>query len=562
MTNLEFDYVIVGGGSAGATIAGRLSEDPACSVCLLEAGGADKSALIHAPAGVVAMIPTRINNWAFETVPQPGLNGRKGYQPRGKTLGGSSSINAMVYVRGHRWDYDHWSALGNPGWSYDEVLPHFKRAEHNEQFADEYHGQGGPLNVTYPRHASPVNQMFLDAAAQNGIALNPDYNGAEQAGAFMYQVTQKDGERCSAAKAYLTPHLGRRNLSIVTHAVSSRVLLEGRRAIGVEYLQGGATLRVRARREVIVCSGAFGSPQVLLLSGIGPAAGLRAMGVPVVYDLPGVGKNLQDHIDHVQTWRTASDTETFGVSLRGSAKLTRAILEWRKLRSGMLTSNFAEAGAFIRSRPDVAIPDLQLHFVLGIVDDHARKLHTGHGISCHVNVMRPHSRGAVTLRSRDPHDAPLIDPKFLDDDRDFELLLAGARIQQRILESAPLAAVRGKMLYPVAADDTKALGDDIRNRADTQYHPAGTCRMGPSDDPMAVVDARLRVRGIGGLRVADASIMPTLIGGNTNAPTIMIGEKLARMLREDARAALPAQLHPGHPVGDSAVASRRQETSA
>ena len=535
MANLEFDYVIVGSGSAGATIAGRLSEDPAVTVCLLEAGGSDKSAIIQAPAGVVAMIPTKINNWAFETVPQKGLNGRKGYQPRGKTLGGSSSINAMVYVRGNRWDYDHWAALGNAGWAYEDVLPFFKRAEHNEQFNDAFHGQGGPLNVTYPRHASPLNQMFLDAAAMHGLALNPDYNGADQRGAFMYQVTHKNGERCSAAKAYLTPNLGRANLHIVTHAVSSRIVVEGGRAVGVDYLQGGETKRVRARREVIVSAGAFGSPQLLLLSGIGPAAQLQAMGIPVARDLPGVGQNLQDHIDHVQTWRTPSDSETFGVSLRGTTKLTGAIFEWRKQRSGMLTSNFAEAGAFVCSSPDVTVPDLQLHFVIGIVDDHARKLHAGHGMSCHVSVMRPYSRGEVALRSRDPREAPLIDPKFFDDGRDFELLLKGTQIQQRIFESKPFDGVRGKMLYPVDVNDTKGLAADIRNRADTQYHPSGTCKMGPAGDPMAVVDAQLRVRGIEGLRVADASIMPTLIGGNTNAPTIMIGEKLAQLLRDGAQ---------------------------
>ncbi|MGR4868261.1 GMC family oxidoreductase [Variovorax sp. LARHSF232] len=535
MTTLEFDYVIVGGGSAGATLAGRLSEDPATTVCLLEAGGPDKSVLIHAPVGVVAMMPTKINNWAFQTVPQKGLNGRTGYQPRGKTLGGSSSINAMVYVRGDRWDYDHWAALGNEGWSYDEVLPLFRRSEHNEQFDDAFHGQGGPLNVTYPRHTSPLNQMFLDAAALNGVGLNADYNGVRQEGAFMYQVTHRNGERCSSAKAFLTPHLGRPNLHVVTHALSTRILLRGRRATGVEYLQGNAGKRVTARREVIVSSGAFGSPQLLLLSGIGPAAELQAMGIPVAQHLPGVGKNLQDHIDYVQAWRAPSDTQTFGVSLRGTAKMTAAIFEWRKQRSGMLTSNFAESGAFICSRREHSRPDLQLHFILAIVDDHGRKIHAGHGISCHVNVMRPYSRGQVSLRSREARDAPVIDPNFLADERDLQLLLRGGQLQQRIIESSPFDGARGDMIYPVRADDAAAMTEDIRNRADTQYHPAGTCKMGPASDPMAVLDARLRVRGIDGLRVADASVMPTLIGGNTNAPSIMVGEKAAQMVREDAR---------------------------
>lgn len=531
MDTQEYDYVIVGGGSAGCTLAARLSEDKSISVCLLEAGGPDSSVLIHAPAGVVAMVPSKINNYAYQTVPQAGLNGRRGYQPRGKTLGGSSSINAMLYVRGNRWDYDHWAALGNPGWSYAELLPLFKRCENNEQISNDFHGQGGPLNVTYPRHDSPMSSLFLQAAAQNGIAHNPDYNGAVQEGAFLYQVTHKNGERCSAAKAYLSPNLARPNLQVLTGSVSAKVILEGRRACGISYYRGNQLHQVRARKEVILCAGAFGSPQLLQLSGIGAAKELQEIGIPVLHDLPGVGKNLQDHIDYVQSWRVSSNTETFGLSLRGSGKIAAAMLEWKQRRSGMITSTIATAGAFFCSTPEVKVPDLQLVFVIALVDDHARKQHLGHGISCHVDVLRPFSRGTVGLQSTDPRAAPRIDPQFLSDPRDAQLLLKGAQKQQAILQSAPFDGVRGKMLYPTHIDDTAALMADIRQRADTQYHPVGTCKMGPASDPMAVVDAHLKVHGIAGLRVVDASIMPTIIGGNTNAPSIMIAEKAADMIR-------------------------------
>ncbi|HNV59238.1 MAG TPA: GMC family oxidoreductase N-terminal domain-containing protein, partial [Rhodoferax sp.] len=367
------------------------------------------------------------------------------------------------------------------------MLPLFKRSEHNEQLQNAFHGQDGPLNVTYPRFDSPLSQMFLDAAEQNGIPLNQAYNGAQQEGSFLYQVTHKNGERCSAAKGFLTPNLGRPNLKVITHAVSAKVELQDRCATGVQFYQGNQIQNVRARREVIVSAGAFGSPQLLQLSGIGAAAELRRAGVTPRHELPGVGKNLQDHIDYVQSWKVPSNTASFGATLPGVGKVVGAMLEWRKQRTGMITSAIATGGAFFRSSPEIAIPDLQLVFVVALVDDHARKAHFSHGISCHVDVLRPYSRGTVGIKSADPREAPVIDPQFLSDERDLQLLIKGGQAQQRLMESSPFNSVRGKMLYPVDINDAKAMEQDIRNRADTQYHPVGTCKMGPASDPMAVV---------------------------------------------------------------------------
>jgi len=531
--NQSFDYIVVGGGSGGSVVAGRLSEDPNLTVCVLEAGGHGNGLVVNIPAGAVAMMPTRINNWAFDTVPQAGLGGRTGYQPRGKALGGSSAINAMVYIRGHRSDYDHWAALGNHGWSYDDVLPYFRLSEHNERFDDAWHGRDGPLWVSDLRTGNPFHERYLEAARQAGLPLTDDFNGAQQEGIGIYQVTQKQGERWSAARAYLLPYIGRRsNLTVETHAQVRRILFEGRRAVGVEVLQNGTVRTLRARREVVLAAGAFQTPQLLMLSGVGPMHELARFGIQTVQHLPGVGRNLQDHPDFIFGYRTRS-IDTMGVSLRGSMRMLREILRFRSERRGMLTTNFAEGGGFLKTQPGLDAPDIQLHFVVALVDDHARRLHAGHGLSCHVCLLRPRSRGSVTLRSNDPAAAPLIDPAFFDDPRDVDDMVAGFKITRRLMQTPALARWITRDLFTPnvkSDDDIRAV---LRQRTDTVYHPVGTCRMGR--DEMAVVDPQLRVRGLEGLRIVDASVMPTLIGGNTNAPTIMIGEKAVDLIRGVSR---------------------------
>jgi len=521
----EFDYVVIGAGSGGCALAARLSEDPAVTVCLVEAGRRDDSALIHCPFGAAVILPSPLfYNWAFKTVPQSGLNGRRGYQPRGKVLGGSSSINAMVYIRGHAGDYDDWAALGNAGWSWAEVLPVFKRMEHNERGADGFHGTGGPLNVADPLAPHPLSRAFVEAGVQAGFRRNPDFNGAEQEGVGLYQVTQKDGRRWSAAQAYLRAAEGRPNLTVLTKARALRLRTEGKACAGVQTTHGP----LRARRETIVACGTFGSPQLLLLSGIGPRAQIEPHGIALVHELPGVGCNLRDHIDFISGYRT-SCTDLLGYSARGLLNMARAFAEYRRSARGPMRSNFAEAGGFLKTAPGLERPDVQLHFIIGLIDDHARKRHFRLGYSCHVCVLRPKSTGSVALASADPLAAPRIDPAFLAAPEDLASLAEGARTMWRILEQPALAPFRGDSLYGAPQASPGNLEQMLRERADTVYHPVGTCKMG--SDPMAVVDARLRVRGIERLRVADASVMPTLIGGNTNAASMMIGERAADFIR-------------------------------
>ncbi|OIQ41526.1 MAG: glucose-methanol-choline oxidoreductase [Roseobacter sp. MedPE-SWde] len=540
---MQFDYVIVGGGSAGSTLAARLSEETSATVCLIEAGGKGDSILVRAPAAVVAMLPGRpkINNWAFETVPQPGLNGRKGYQPRGKALGGSSAINAMLYVRGHAKDYDEWADLGCDGWNWQAVLPYFKRAENNERGGDDAHGGSGPLQVSNQKSPRPITRAFVEAGQALQIREVADFNAGDNEGIGEYQVTQfhakdKNGERCSAAAAYLHPVMDRPNLTVLTKAHASRVLFEGKRATGVAYRQGGQEKQVSAKREVILCGGAFNSPQLLQLSGVGRAEDIEPHGITLLHELPGVGQNLQDHLDFTLAYKSR-DRDNFGISLPGSLSLLKHINTWRKSGQGMIATPFAEGAAFLKTESHLERADIQLHFVISIVDDHARKLHLGHGFSCHVCVLRPKSRGSVGLSSADPMAPPRIDPQFLSDPEDLAVLMKGARKTRQLMQTAPLAGYIHKELFIKEEPDDAALEQHIRARSDTIYHPVGTCKMGQDD--MAVVDPELKVRGLAGLRVVDASVMPRLIGGNTNAPTIMIAEKAADMIR--GHAALAAE---------------------
>ena len=524
---MTYDFVIVGAGSAGCVLANRLSANPAHRVLLLEAGGRDWHPFIHMPAGLAKLVNNRRVNWDYRTEPEPELEGRRLWWPRGKVFGGSSSINAMCYTRGVARDYDEWAdAAGDPRWNWDHVLPLFRRSERNALGADAFHGADGPLDVAPLRHRNVLSKAFVDAAADAGFARNDDFNGAQQDGFGFYAVTQREGRRCSAAVAYLHPALARANLHVRTHALATRVLLDGKRAAGVEYRRRGRTERVEAG-HVILAGGAVNSPQLLLLSGIGPADALRPHGIALAHELRGVGGNLQDHLD-ICTLVRSTQPVTYD-RINDIAVALRFLLR----RDGIGSSNVAESGGFVRSRfaPDTRC-DLQFHFVPALLDDHGRNRLDGAGYTVHACFLRPRSRGTIRLRSADPAAPPEIRANYLTDHEGFDLrmMIEGARTARTILAQAPFAPYRGAEIFPGADAASDADFEHfVRRKAETIYHPVGTCRMGRDAD--AVVDANLRVHGLDGLSVVDASIMPTLPGGNTNAPTIMIAEVASDLLK-------------------------------
>jgi choline dehydrogenase len=529
----EFDYVIVGAGSAGCVLANRLSADGKHSVLLLEAGPKDSNLWIHVPLGYGRLFKEETVNWMYQTEPEPGLDGRTVFQPRGKVLGGSSSINGLLYVRGQHEDYDRWRQHGNSGWGYDDVLPYFKKAENQQRGPDDFHGVGGPLPVSDLTHADPLSAAFIEAAAEIGIPKNPDFNGATQEGAGFFQTTTRRGRRASTAVAYLRPAKDRKNLRIETSALAQRVVFDGRRAAAVEYRRDGALRNARARREVVVSGGAYNSPQLLQLSGVGPAELLRKHGIDVVLDAAGVGNDLQDHMQ-VRVVMRCTQRITLNDVVNSRARKVLAGLRYAAFRTGPLSIAAGTSGAFFRTHPRLATPDIQIHFLPFSTDKMGEKLHAFSGFTASVCQLRPESRGSLRIRSADPAAPPEIRINYLSTETDRAANVEGLKILRRILQAPALGSHVHDEIHPGAKVSTdEELLNYCRQRGSTIYHPTSTCRMG--SDPLAVVDQRLRVRGMEGLRVVDASIMPDLVSGNTNAAIIMIAEKASDMILQDAR---------------------------
>lgn len=524
----EYDYVIVGAGAAGCVVANRLSEDPNTTVLLLEAGGEDWNPLIHMPVGFTKLTTPDVN-WGFSTAPQPQMNDRRMHYPQGRTLGGSTSINAMIYTRGHRNDYREWEARGNEGWGYEGVLPYFKKSENNERLNNEYHGVGGDMNVSPQLQSNKLTKAFVRSLQELGIPYNHDVNGAEQDGVTFYDVTMRDAKRESSATAFLNPAKKRPNLTVSVRSQATKILVDNGKAVGLAYLRKGKPAEVRVRRELILSGGAVNSPRLLLLSGIGPADELLELGIPVVHDLPGVGKNFQDHMDVYLT------AETEPVSYNMEDRPLRALkhgFQYVAFKTGPVTACVAEGGAFIRSSDEVENPDIQIHCLPAYVIDHGRMRVKGHGVTINTCNLRPKSIGSVTLRSADPSVLPLIDPNFCGDSEgyDWKISMEGFKWGRKILRAEAFAPfIKSEYLPDPDVASESQIRDYIKQWSKTDYHPVGSCTMGFDD--MAVVDNQLRVRGIDGVRVVDASIMPSLISGNTQAPSIMIGEKGAAIIK-------------------------------
>ena len=528
----EFDYVIVGAGSAGCVLANRLSADGKHSVLLLEAGPKDTNIWIHVPLGYGKLFKEKSVNWMYQTEPEPELGGRQVFQPRGKVLGGSSSINGLLYVRGQHEDYDRWRQRGNAGWGYDDVLPYFKKAENQQRGGDKYHGVGGPLPVSDLGHPDPLSAAFIDAAAETGLPVNPDFNGATQEGAGFFQTTTQRGRRASTAYSYLRPAKSRGNLHVETSALAQRILFEGRRARAVEYRQGGVLRTARARKEILVSGGAYNSPQLLQLSGVGPAELLKQHGIDVVLDAPGVGNDLQDHLQVRLVMRCAQRI-TLNDIINHPVRRILAGARYAAFRKGPLTIAAGTSGAFFKTNPRLASPDVQIHFLPFSTDKMGEKLHAFSGFSASVCQLRPESRGSLRIKSADPAVPPAIRINYLATETDRTAFVEGIKILRRILAAPALKPfVVGEVEPGPKITSDEEILNFCRQRGSTVYHPTSTCRMG--NDPLAVVDQRLRVRGIEGLRVVDASVMPDLMSGNTNAPTIMIAEKASDMILEDA----------------------------